>query len=333
LEVPFTRLAILIFLLGISAFFSGSETALFSFGKFGLAKLGKKQSITKKIKYLLSNTSRLLFSILVGNEFINVAISTIIASIAVDYYGSDNWKTALILSICISTPLIIIISEITPKALAIKNPKKISLLVANPLYYLNLFLNPFINFTSSLAVFSKKNNENFKEKDFLDILSTSLDNKKIQAEEKKIIDNIFDFNDTIVEKIMTSKEDVFFIREDAPFKTIIQGIRETEYSRIPVLGRKTNFVQGILYSKKLLPYLESDKNNSLIDFNLNNIIVPAVSVTKKTKVYSVLKMLKKIKQHLCIVVDEYGDMAGLVTMEDLLEEIFGEIKDERDIEL
>jgi len=333
LEIPFIRLGILFCLIVLSAFFSGSETALFSFGEYGLAKLDKNSSIAKKISYLLNNTSRLLFSILVGNECINVAISTIIASIFVDYFGADNWQTALIYSITISTPLILIISEITPKALAIKEPKKVSILVAKPIYYLNLLIAPFFKLIDKVFFLSSQNKNSIKEKDFLNIVNISVENKKLEEDEKKLINNIFEFNDTVVEKIMTKKENVFFIREDTSFSKIISGIKETEYSRIPVLEKKSNFVLGVLYSKKILPYLELYKNNNLKDFNINNIIEPTISVTKKTKIYNVLKMLKKIKQHLCIVVDEHGDMAGIVTMEDLLEEIFGEIQDERDIEI
>jgi putative hemolysin len=338
LELPLFKFSILIFLLAVSGFFSGAETALFSFGKFGLSKLEQEtSSLALKLKYLLKSPARLLLSILLGNECVNVTISSLVASIFIGFYGTNNWKTALLVSVFISTPIILIFSEITPKAIAIKAPKQFSIISIRPLFYFNIFLDPFIKFINKILCYLKintnANNSSISEEDFLNMVSASTANKNIEEDEKKMIYNIFDFSDTSVDKIMTLKEKVFFIRENTDFKTILEGVRNTEYSRIPVLDNNTNFVVGLLYSKKLLPYLELYKNNILEDFNIKDLIVPVVCITKKTKLYNVFKMLKKIKQHFCVVVDEHGDFIGIVTMEDILEEIFGEIYDERDFDL
>lgn len=331
MEFPIIRFFILFVLLFISAFFSGSETALFSFGKTGLAELeNEKSTLAGKLKYLLSSPSRLLVTILLGNECVNVSISSIIASIFSDYYGKEDWKTAIMASVFVATPLILIFAEITPKAISIKAPKQFSLLSIRPLYYLSFLTNPLKKVLDIFKLLKDTEAELLTEEDFLGMVEASTNDNHIEEYEKKLIYNIFEFNDITVEKIMTPKNDVFFIKEDYDFDKIIKGIRETEYSRVPVLDEESDYVVGILYAKKLLPFLESYINKDLDNFNLNDIIVPVTFVPRKTKLYTLFKMLKRLKQHLCVIVDEHGDMLGIVTMEDILEEIFGEIRDERD---
>lgn len=311
-----------------SAFFSGSETAVFSYGRLGLLELEKEQFLlSKKFKYILTNPSRLLLTILLGNETVNVIMSSIIASIVSDYYHASSWKMAAIVSIVITTPIILILAEITPKAIAIKSPRQFSIIAIRPLYFFFKLLAPITKFFQANVV----TESGLTESDFINMVEASAKDKKLKDYEKKLIKNIFIFSDTSAEKIMTAKDKVFFIKENTNFETIIKGIRETEYSRVPVLDENGNYVVGILYSKKILPYLEKYNKNELINFELKNLIEPVTSVPKKIKLYNLLKILKQIKQHLCIVVNEHGDMLGLVTMEDILEELFGEIKDERDI--
>lgn len=329
MELPILRISFIFILLFFSAFFSGSETAIFSYGKLGLLELEKENIfLSKKLKYLLANPSKLLLTILLGNETVNVIISSMIASIVSEYYLNSDWKTTIILSIAITTPLILIFAEITPKAIAIKSPRQLSIIAIRPLFFFYKLIDPLTK------LFQRKVNlkENgISETDFLNMVEASVYEQKLEDYEKKLIKNIFIFSDTKVEKIMTPKDKVFFIKESTDFETIVKGIRETEYSRIPVLDEYSNYVIGVLYSKKLLPYLEKYNKGELLDFDLNSLIVPLTAVPKKIKLFNLLKILKQIKQHLCVVVDEHGDMLGLVTMEDILEELFGEIKDERDI--
>jgi putative hemolysin len=327
----------------ISAFFSGSETSLFSYGKIGLAEMkSKNHSLAEKLDYVLSRPSRLLFSILLGNELVNIAFANIIASLVSDYYGLTHWKEATLVSVGISTPLLFIFGEISAKAIAIKAPRQIAIVAITPLFILNKFVSPLFTAWDKLIKPLEKRipemqaqndqDQSISEQHLLGMIDASSTGNIIEKDEREIIHNIFKFSEKTVESIMIPKDQIFFIRENYLFEDIIAGVRTTGFSRIPVLDADEDVVLGLLLTKDLLPYIKDSISKRNKPFSVKELMTPVISISRKSRLYSVFLMLKKFRQHMAIVVNEHGNVIGLLTMEDLLEELFGEIYDERDME-
>ncbi|MBN1115524.1 MAG: DUF21 domain-containing protein, partial [Oligoflexia bacterium] len=218
-DIPDFRLSSVFILLFISAFFSGSETSIFSFGRIGLSELKHENSRwASYFEKLLHKPGRLLATILLGNEFTNVLISTVMASISSDYFGSDKWQTAVIASVLVTTPVLYLFGEVTPKTIAIKSPRQFSLMVVRPLYMLYRLLEPFLNaaayLVKPLESLLKINDtgKTINEMSFLGIVDESSEKKEIETKEREIIHNIFSFGDKIVNSVMVPREKVFYVR-------------------------------------------------------------------------------------------------------------------------
>ncbi len=324
---------ILIFtLLCFSAFFSGSETALFSLGSVKLFQL--KESNHPKaslIQELIEKPRRLLISILVGNECINITASALAASICISLAGTQGkW-----LAIAIMTPLILVFGEVIPKTIAVSYSEKTSLLVAKPISIFARIIFPIRwiirivvdRLTSLLGKQEEKEESIFFEEEFKELVDVGHKEGIIEKEEREMIHKILKFGDTIVSSIMTPRSDMFSLPYDSDIDHIIREINENHFSRIPIYKQEKNNIIGVLNAKDLLT-LRNKQGSTIISTIRKPYFVP-----KGKKIQEVLNEFQDKKIHLALVVNEYGSVIGLVTMEDLLEELFGEIYDEFDDEL
>jgi len=309
-----------------SAFFSASETAFFSLSRFQVFKL-KEEKEGKKLLTLLSKPSQLLISILVGNESVNVIAAALFTSILVAIYGEKGkWLTILLM-----TPILLIFGEIIPKTLGFTKAEKFVLLASPPLKAFIKFVSPFIWFIrktvdillSPLPYFSKKGviSENF-----LYLIEHGHKEGKIKSIEKEFITNLIKFRELTVSKAMIPKKDIFALSLDTSISELENLLKSYRFSRIPIYRKNLDNIVGILYVKDLIGFLNGRKKIS----NLKKIIRPPYFVQVFKKAEDLFWHMQYQRIHMAIVIDEYKKVVGLITLEDLLEELFGEIYDEYD---
>ncbi len=324
-------LAITVVLLFASGFMSASEIAFFSLTPNDLSKLDDNKKQDKIILDLKSNPEKLLATILIGNNFVNVAIiilSTYCSNQIFNFTAQPAWIGFVFQSVII-TFLLLLFGEIMPKIYATQYGIKLALKGASTLRLIQKMVSPFSAILiNSTSVINKKllkyNHSNIS----IDELSHAL---KITAseddEDNEILEGIVNFGTINVNQIMTSRLDMTNIDIKTSFKNVIKLIIDSGYSRIPVYQSSEDNIRGILYIKDLLPHL--DKSDT---FRWQSLVRPAYFVPETKKIDDLLADFQKDRIHIAIVVDEFGGTSGLVTMEDILEEIVGDISDEYDEE-
>lgn len=332
-------LALFFVLLIFSGFFSGSETAYFSLNSVVLDRLAKSRDRrSQRIVALLSTPKRLLITILIGNTLVNVTAAAIATILTSNWFVSVgfNQNLGIILNVVVVTFLILVISEITPKIYAVKNAEKFARAVSLPLLSIFRFFYPLsyiIDKTISVLVKVFPMEEAEEEKflhpnEFQALLDLGESEGELESDEKKLIHSIFEFGDTIVREIMIPRTDMVCISHDIRIEEVVKIIAVKGHTRIPVYEETVDQVQGIIHAKDLLPQIiDGNTTKTILDFAR-----PALFVPEAKKIDDLLKVFQKERQHMAIVVDEYGGTAGLVTLEDVLEEIVGEIRDEYDQE-
>ena len=320
--------AVIFILLILSAFISGSEAAYFSIQPFELEKL-KEMKTTSSIKTisLLSKPEKLLATIHISNNFINVGIvivSTFIATSLFDFQQDPLF--AFMIQLAVVTFLLLVFGEIVPKLLASQNALRISLLMASPLTFLDRLFMP----VSRLLIFSSRilqrkistGNQNLSMVDLSDALDLTTG---FVQEDKKILRSIVNFSNIEVNEIMKPRLDIVAVEKNTKLEELVRVINDSGYSRIPVYSETFDNISGILYVKDLLPHIDRDN-----DFQWHSLIRSAYYVPGSKKINVLLQEFREKKIHLAIVVDEYGGTEGIVTLEDIMEEIVGEITDESD---
>jgi CBS domain containing-hemolysin-like protein len=315
---------ILIVLLLLSGFFSSAETALFSISKAKAIHLAKQKGATNRlIKKMKDDPHRLLSTILIGNNFVNVGASAIATAITIKLAASH----AVGITTGIMTFLILIFGEIFPKSIATRNNVLIARFVIFPLYWLSIIFTPLILFLNFIPKLTGKIHKKpiVTEEELMTFVEVVEEEGGIEEEEKELIENIFEFDDTNASEIMTPRADMFVIEGSETLN--LEEIVRSGYTRIPVIDGNIDNVVGILNVKDLLKHqARSDEAADVL-----KIMREAYFVPENKKLDSLLKQFKKRKQHMAIVVDEHGGVSGLITLEDALEEIVGEIVDETDI--
>lgn len=321
-------LGVIILLLIVSALISGSEVAFFAMGPNEINDLQNRKGRIPKIALdLISQPERLLATILIGNNFVNVGI--VILSTWV-YHGLVDFSANPILSFIIQTVLItfiiLLIGEIVPKVYATRFSLKFVYLMAIPINSLRVFFKPvayiLIRSTSQVQKRLKDRKGNIS----LDDLSQALELTGEEFEEdEKILKGIVKFGNTDVHEVMKSRVDVVAAELSISFADVLKLITETGYSRIPVYISDFDHIKGVLYVKDLLPHIGKPGS-----FRWQSLIRPPYFVPGNKKIDDLLSEFQKQKIHLALVVDEYGGTSGLITLEDILEEIVGEISDESD---
>jgi len=291
----------------------------------------KSDKLIKKIQLLLEQPKKLLATILISNNFINIAIVILFASIDNPYLSSINSPfLETVLEVGLIGMLILFIGDILPKIYANRNPLVFSKIMVNPIYFLDRYVLFLLNkpmsksmsyLESSLAKDSKQLS--------VDKLSQALDltdSKETSKEEKKILKGIVNFGNVETRQIMCPRIDVFALESNKKILDVIDDLIAKGFSRVPVYKENLDKIIGVLYVKDLLPHLEND------NFNWTSLLRKPLYIPENKKLDDLLTEFKTKKIHMGIVVDEYGGTSGIITLEDVIEEIFGEISGENDEE-
>lgn len=326
------NLFIVLILLMCSAFISGSEVALFSLSQKDIDDL-QETDYNKglKIKNLLEKPKKLLATILVANNFINIAIVIIFSSFSERLFGSVtiDWLR-FVLEVVVVTFLILLFGEVLPKIYANRNNVLFSKIVVIPLLVLDSVFTPLTVPMRNITLFIEKKFNVQKSNFSVDQLSQALEltnQEETTQEEQKILEGIVTFGNTEVRQIMSPRIDIFALNIEETFGEIMAKIVEKGYSRIPVYRENVDQIEGVLFIKDLIPHIDEKAN-----FDWQKLLREPFFVPENKKLDNLLKEFQGMKNHLAIVVDEYGGTSGLVSLEDILEEIVGDISDEFDDE-
>lgn len=334
--LPFTvsalsGLLVLLILLGLSAVVSGSEVALFSLEPKDIEtlKTNKKRSAQRILK-LLSDPEQLLASILVGNNFINIAIVLLAAHISSSLISFGDAKTfEFIFQTVIITFLLLLFGEIIPKVYAAHYPKNFALKIAPFIDIMGKITKPINYILIHSTSFVNKRMSKHRRVLSIDEISKALKlaNHEDLSDDKDILEGIVKFGSKSVSEIMHSRLDMVVVDFSSNFSEVLEIIRTAGYSRIPVYSGTLDQVTGVLYIKDLLPHITKGAA-----FKWQTLIRAPFFIPETKKIDDLLEEFQKSKVHLAIVVDEFGGTSGLVTLEDILEEIVGDIADEFDVE-
>lgn len=333
------KAGILLVLIVGSAFFSGSEIALFSLDKKKVENNFKPNSvISRYILSLINFPRRLLVTILIGNTVVNVAASIVAVFLAFDAadYFSITLEIALTIQIMILTFLVLIFGELFPKAAATKNPYLFSRIIAVPMYYFNIIIYPVAELITefiklSISKFKIDRSKSAISREEISHLTTISHQKgALEEEEHNLISGLVSFGSVTVEEIMTPRVDIIAVSADVHYNNLIKIITQSGHSRIPLYSDDLDEIIGIIYAKDLLPYSRNPELRTHL--SLKKISRKALFVPETKLISELLKEFQDKKMHLAIVVDEYGGTSGLVTLEDIIEEVVGEIWDEYDKE-
>ena len=325
------EMGILVLLFILSAFFSGSETAYLSVSRAKVRKLAKEgDSRAIVLERLLHTPNRVIITILIGNNLVNILAASIATSIAIQVFGS----TGVGIATGAVTLVVLLFGEITPKSYSATNAERVALLVAKPIYLLMKLLTPVVAVLSRFAKFvvstfggEVRLGPFITEEELKMLVEVGEELGAIEKEEKEMISGIFEFDKMDVKDIMVPRIDMKCIEANSSIEDAKKLILETGHSRIPVYEGSVDNIIGILYAKDLLRFLNSGEKPE----TLHSILRPAYFVPESKKLNELLSEFQRLKVQIAIVVDEYGGTAGMVTLEDVLEEIVGEIEDEYDV--
>jgi len=323
------ELMLLVIGLLLSGFFSSSETALFSISKVKALHIAKDDTKTGQLILKMKKDSHtLLTTILIGNNLSNIGASAIATSIAISYFKSN----AVGIATGIMTMLILVFGEIFPKSFANHNNVLVARIVIYPLFWLSKIFFPLIyllNFIPKLHGHTDKSSETVTEDELMTMVEVVEEEGEIKEEEKEYITNIFEFDDTSCSEIMTPRADMFVL--DVSQDMDIENILNTGFSRIPVIEDSIDNIIGILHVKDLFAsFQKACASESDIPLDVKKIMKKPYFIPESKKLDSLLQDFKQKKNHIAIVVDEHGGISGIVTLEDVVEEIIGEIIDETD---
>ena len=319
----FDQLVVLSVLLLLSGFFSSAETALFSISRAKARHIAKERGLTNAlIKKMKDDPHRLLSTILIGNNLVNVAAAALATAITIGLAATH----AVGIATGLMTALILIFGEIIPKSIATRNNVLIARLVIIPLYWLSILFAPIIYLLNFIPKLTNKvqRKSRVTEEELMTFVEVVEEEGGIEEEEKELIHNIFEFDDTSASEIMTPRADMFVINVDDELN--VEAIIRSGFSRIPVIEEDIDHVIGILNIKDLF----MQQVTSAQQTDARSVMSEPYFVPENKKLDHLLQEFKRRKQHLAIVVDEHGGVSGLITLEDALEEIVGEIVDETD---
>lgn len=324
-----SQIIALVILLILSSLFSSTETALTTVNKIRmrtLSEAGNKKA--DRVLRVTENQGKMLSAILIGNNVVNLSASSLATSIAIERFGSVGAGIAT----GILTLLILIFGEIAPKTMATINADQISLWVSGFIEFLMWILTPVIFIVNKLAmcvlllfrVDPNKSQNAMTEEELRTIVDVGEESGVIETEEKEMIHNLFDFGDSEAKEIMIPRIDMTFVSKDATYQEVIEIFKEDKFTRLPVYEETTDNVVGILNMKDLL--LCEDPNT----FSIDEIMREPYFTFEHKNTADLFMEMRKSSISLAVVLDEYGVTAGMITLEDLLEEIVGEIRDEYD---
>lgn len=326
------QLITIILLILLSAFFSSAETALTTVNKFTLRSMadnGNKRAA--RVLKLISNSDKLISTILIGNNIVNISASALATTLTTNLFGSK----AVGIATGILTLLILLFGEITPKTLAQNNSVKMSILYVDVVRFLVYIFTPFVFIINKIShvifwILRMDTNESVKsitEDELITMVNVSEEEGVIENKEKEMITNVVDFGDSRVRDIMIPRTDVTMVPVTATYDELLKQYMEVPYTRLPVYKDSRDNVIGILHVKDLFFYKATHDINN---FDVTNIVREPFYVYEFQKTNDLLANMKSSSNSIGIVLDEYGVCVGLISMEDLIEEIIGDIKDEYD---
>ena len=324
------QLGTIIVLLALSAFFSSAETAYTTINRIRLRTLIEEgNTAAKRVERIIHNPGKMLSAILIGNNIVNLSASSLMTIFSTNVFGSRSVGAAT----GVLTLLVLIFGEISPKTMASGHAERIALLYSVPVSALIWLLTPVIfivNFLSRglmllLRIDPDKKNGNFTTNELRTIMEVSHEEGVLENEEKVMINNVFDFGDTQAKDIMIPRADMVFANIDDSYDDLLEIFKKEMFTRLPVYENTTDNVIGIINMKDLLLH-EGPKE----DFHIRNILREAHFTYEYKKISELMLEMRDYSVNFTIVLDEYGSTAGLITFEDLLEEIVGEIRDEYD---
>lgn len=325
-------------LIALSAFFSGSETALFAVPRFRIEAMRvHRDPRARRVARLLSRPNHLLVAILVGNLAVNVVLTEILGYRIVEWCVQRRLSemAAYLIATGAMTTLLLLFGEVTPKVLAVQNAERVSLWIARPVALFCRAVRPVqyvleMITSAALAVmrlFRLQADPFVTEKDVITALGIGEEQGVVEREERRMVQSIFEFSDTQVEQIMVPRPDMVILPLEATRRQALATVNLSGFSRIPVYDQSIDDVVGVLYGKDLLPFV----NRNDLDGPVEPILRPAYFVPPTKHVHELAAELRRRRTHMAVVVDEYGGTAGLITLEDVLEEVIGEIEDESDV--
>lgn len=324
------QLVVLVILLALSAFFSSAETALTTVNRLRVRALvdeGDTQAII--LAKIIDDPGKLLSAILIGNNIVNISASSIATLLATDFFGSAGAGIAT----GAMTLLVLIFGEVTPKTMASLKAEKIALRYAKTIYLIMVIFTPLIFVLDLLSggilrlfgIDPDKRDDSVTEEDLRTIVEAGHEDGVLETEEHKMINNVFDFGDHQAKDIMVPRVDMCFLKLDATYEEFTELYKEEKFTRIPVYEETRDNVIGILNVKDLILFNPREQ-----EFHVSDYLRKAYYTYEFKKTSELMMEMRKNSISIAIVLDEYGATAGLVTLEDLLEEIVGDIRDEYD---
>jgi CBS domain containing-hemolysin-like protein len=321
------QIIILIFLLILSAFFAGIEIAFFSLSEIDVRRMIEaKKKNAQLVAKLKSNPQKLLSVVSIGNNLVNISASAMATVLATNYFGDSGVSIA----VGVMTLLILVFCEITPKSISAVYSNKIARLSARPLSIISFILTPLIIFFEVIHKFVNKIFKSTKLEDFEDdvkvMTAIGVEKGRMERGEKEMIERIFDFKDISAEDVMTVRQKIVAWSAKDTIENALPYLMEASFSRVPIFDKDLDNIVGIVFMKDVLKAV-ADNNRSL---QLKDIAHKPYFLPLSRKIDDLLKDFQKKRLHMGIVIDEFGTVQGVVTMEDLLEELVGEIIDETD---
>lgn len=323
---------LLVVLLGFSAFFAASETALMAVSRLRLKQLEKKHRRTVNIvNRILNRPEKLISTILLGNNMVNVAMSAIATAIAISLWGDSGILYATI----ILTVVILIFADITPKVYAKYHNDRISLLTAPVLRVIMVLFSPFVSVFTFIARYMllalgidiyKAKRTLVTESEIKTTIQIGWEDGSISADEKKLLARVFTMNDVAVSDIMIPESKMAVLSSDMPVEQVLRTIKKTGFSRYPIRRGNSSEIMGFLHAKDML-----GKSGTMKLGTLSQVVRPAYFIPGDKKIDAQLQAFKSLRLHQAVVLNKEGEVAGLVTLEDILEQMVGNIEDEHDI--
>lgn len=324
----YTNIVLFIILLALSAFSSASEVALVGLNRAKVKALAESGKVAgRRIEKLKENPDHFMISILLLNNVVNTGTAALATAIALDIFGDAGVAIAT----GIVTILILVFGEVGPKTYANRHHEKIALLVATPIYWLTMILTPFFWVYDKIRGVVNKGEDTpaVTEEEIREWIDVGEMEGAIEEDEKEMIYSVLRFNDTTAKEIMTPRPDVSMIEDSATLEEAVAYIRDTGYSRLPVYHETVDNIVGSINFKDVFDAYTSDDHTKL---TVKNLMVEVYCVPESKKIDDLLRDLQVRRVHLAIVLDEFGGFSGVVTIEDILEELVGDIMDETDVD-
>ena len=330
--INLSLLVVIIFLILLSGFLSGSETAITATSKARIiSKLKKGTKRAEYVKKIIDNKDKVISSLLLSNNLVNILASSLATAFFYDLFG----VTGIFYATLLMTFLLVIFAEVLPKTYAINKPTRSALMIGPIIFYLNKILTPFVFVINKIVIIlinkkeinDKKLSDEQSEEELQGVIDLYKTSNPDSEHEKEMLQSILTLNDTTVEEIFTHRKNIYSINVDLSLSEIIKMINQSRFTRIPFWKNNPENIIGLLNIRSLNIDMKNHLNNKKII--LEKIVKPWF-IPSSTNLLDQLVEFKKKKEHLAFVVDEYGELLGIISLEDIIEEIVGEIVDEID---